>query len=227
MNIDEESIKALCGTSNKIVVFGFGRYKYIEACEAINKIKGIQAVHSDDYQYKHEVFDKRQPYSMNAYFKYIPNDLVLENYKRKQQGEPIIPLIFIIGFEEDECSLEQVTKRQEKYDKWVTLTELRRCYKLAHEFGNELTEVANETFKFVKLKQGSNGYQLQMVSPLWQSQDWEKHWSKRKQSTEKAPGSEYKYDYWRERFSTLANNLKDKKQSEDEAGPSSPDSPKQ
>lgn len=49
MNIDEKSVKALCGTSNKIVVFGFGRYKYIEACEAINKIKaGIQRVSITD-----------------------------------------------------------------------------------------------------------------------------------------------------------------------------------
>ncbi|KTD22908.1 Uncharacterised protein [Legionella lansingensis] len=203
MKINPESVKALCGENSEVVVYGFKIFKYLELCEAINDLPKMKALHSDDYVFKNEVFDKRQPYSMYSHFKYIINDLVLENYKKQQRGEPITPLIFVVGLDKEEYKTSRIAEREDPYDKGVTLTELRRCYKIAHEFGDQLSDVAEKTFKFVKLTPSTNGYELTVVEPFWKEKEWQQQWSTRKQSTQKQPHSENKYNYWRETYRNL------------------------
>ncbi|QBR83966.1 hypothetical protein E3983_06145 [Legionella israelensis] len=201
MKLNETSVKKLCGEAKEAVVFGFGKYQYKELCEEINKL-GIKAVHSDDYEYKHEV-DKNAPYSPFRYFKFILNDLLIENYKRQQKGEPIIPLLFVVGLNENEYDKKQIAERQDHYDKWVTLTELRRCYKLVSEFGDEITDIAKKTFQFVKLVSKENTYQLQAVDPFWQDEQWKAAWEERKKNPDVPRNTPHKHIFWRETFEKL------------------------
>ncbi|KTD45833.1 hypothetical protein Lrub_2630 [Legionella rubrilucens] len=217
MNIDEQSLQAICGESKEVVVYGFGQFKYLELCKAINCIAGMKAYHSDDYVEKNEVMDKRTHYTMYNHFKYILNDLVLENYKRQLKKEPIIPLLFVVGFAESEYEIPRIAERSDdEFAKGVTLTELRRCYKLAHEFGKDLSQTANDTFQFVHLIPSEKGYVLKTVKPFWQDEQWQKLWQQRKATTDKKPDSDHKNLFWREKYSGLVDEAKPQSPSNNE-----------
>lgn len=150
--------------------------------------------------------DKRTHYTMYNHFKYILNDLVLENYKRQLKNEPIIPLLFIVGLGDDTYDVPRIAERSDdEFAKGVTLTELRRCYKLAHEFGKGLSQVAKDTFQFVHLSSSEKGYVLTVVKPFWQDEQWQKVWQQRKATTDKKPNSEHKNLFWREKYTVLIN----------------------
>ena len=96
MKIDIEAVKALCGNSKEAVIYGFNFYNYQQLYEAINRDGSIKAYNSDDYESKNDVMANSGHSYSNLYnhFKFIINDLLLENYKRQQKGEPLVPLIF-------------------------------------------------------------------------------------------------------------------------------------
>ncbi|WP_454781584.1 hypothetical protein [Legionella sp. WA2022007384] len=204
MKVDEKSVKALCGESSEVVVFGFGKYDYKELCNAINKYSGMNALNSDNYDSKHTDLSKNNPYSMYNYFKFILNDLMVENYKRQKEGKPIVPLIFVVGKSDAKYDPKQIAQRDDDpTEKWVTLTELRRVYKLATEFGPEFSQVALDTIKFVNIETNSDVTTLKLVTPFWESQDWQKDWQTRKEDTQKRHGQLIKNSIWR-------SNLHDK-----------------
>jgi hypothetical protein len=104
-------------------------------------------------------------------FKAGITDLVLENYKRKQIGLDIIPLIFCYDIEGNQFQVnpETITSRNESFKKLYTNMELRRCYKICCEKDPELkimTDIAKETIKFVKLVINTNReYELELLKP--------------------------------------------------------------
>ncbi|MFW2572131.1 hypothetical protein [Legionella sp. 29fVS95] len=206
MKIDIEAVKALCGNSKEAVIYGFNFYNYQQLYEAINRDGSIKAYNSDDYESKNDVMANSGHSYSNLYnhFKFIINDLLLENYKRQQKGEPLVPLIFVVGLDNNRYDKSRIFERaDDPSDKGVTLTELRRCYKLAHEFGEEMTKVAGQTFKFVRLVSSDNGYQFETVEPFWKDEQWQKGWEERKKTTEKEMGSENRNNFWRKKFQTL------------------------
>ncbi|KTC86817.1 hypothetical protein [Legionella brunensis] len=211
--VDEESVKAICGESKEVVVYGFGNFNYLEICEAINALSGMKAYNSEDYDYSMEVFDKRQTMGQYDHFKYLLNALVLENYKKQQNGQPITPLFFVVGLDKKSYDLARISARApDPFEKGVTLTELRRCYKLAHEFGDKLNEVAQQTFKFVKATSTPNGYVLEVVDPFWEEKEWQQQWTTRKQSTKSLPGSVNKNNFWRENYRNLIDKATTKEE---------------
>ncbi|PWY54666.1 hypothetical protein DGG96_16055 [Legionella qingyii] len=198
MKIDEDSIRELCGNSSEVVVFGFGKYNYKEVCNAFNKSNGINAVHSDNYETKNTDLTNNNPYSIYNYFKFIINDLIVENYKRQKEGKPIVPLIFVVGKSDESYDPKQIAQRDEgPIDKWVTLTELRRVYKLATEFGPEFSKVALDTVKFVRLETNSEVTTLKPVPPFWEGKEWQQDWQTRKEETQQRHGQLIKNSIWR------------------------------
>lgn len=91
MKIDIEAVKALCGNSKEAVIYGFNFYNYQQLYEAINRDGSIKAYNSDDYESKNDVMvNSGHSYSsLYNHFKFLINDLLLENYKRQQKGEPL------------------------------------------------------------------------------------------------------------------------------------------
>ncbi|KTC80967.1 hypothetical protein [Legionella cherrii] len=213
MKIDQESVNALCGESSEVVVFGFSKYDYEEVYKGINANNKIKAFNYDDYDLKHKELHNNIPYSMYRVYKLILNDLVVDNYKRKKEGKPIVPLIFVIGNSDESCEPRQIAKREEDpYEKWVTLTELRRVYKLTTEFGAEFSQVARDTVKFVSLDTQSNPTKLKPVSPFWESKDWQHDWEQRKEETQLRHNRLIKNSMWR-------SNLQGKIQEIDKLNP--------
>lgn len=204
MLINIDSLKTICGQSNEVVVFGFRRFRYYQTYEAINSMKDMRAYSWSDYQFKMDAVDKSR-------YKAIINDLVLDNYIRKQNSQPIIPFIFVVGLDHNSLHIERIAVRDNNnYFKGVTLTELRRCYKVAHEFP-ELKDIANETFKFVELTKHQDHpseYQFKQVKPFWLHKNWNSLWERRKAETAKKYAAENKHTLWREHFKKQISEVK-------------------
>ncbi|WP_419418431.1 hypothetical protein ACNVED_07650 [Legionella sp. D16C41] len=215
MKINYESLKAISKGSNQVVVYGFSQFKYQDIYKAINDISDItnvKAFNCNDYQFTENIQYGKEFNSLYGHFKYLLDDLLLSNYKKQQKHEPIVPLIFIVGFNDKKYEIARILERVDHFDKGVSLAELRRCYKLATEF-DKLTEVAHHTFNFVVATKKDDSYDLTVVDPPWKEASWEKGWEVRKQSTEKKSGSIHKNTIWRENYkkhieSTEANNGK-------------------
>nr|HAT8713838.1 hypothetical protein [Legionella jordanis] len=206
MKLNLQSLEAICGDSKQVVVYGFNVFQYHELCQAINESSDIKAFNSDTYEYKNSFSDKRQKYQINRHFKELINDLVLENYKRIQKGEAIVPLIFVVGLNNKKLVIAKVAEREDPYEKGVTQAELRRCFKIAHEFGERFSEVAKQTFKFVELTGDENGYELKTVPPFWQDKLWQELWRERKESTVTDDASGNKNLFWRENYKKLIDD---------------------
>ncbi|KTD00544.1 hypothetical protein [Fluoribacter gormanii] len=220
MKVDRQSIRELCGESSEVVVFGFGKYDYKKLCEAINQNDEMKAVHSDNYDTKNADLSKNNPYSMYNYFKFILNDLIVENYKKQKEGKPIVPLIFVVGKSDASYDPKQIAEREyDPTDKWVTLTELRRVYKLATEFGPEFSKVALNTVKFVSLETNSDVTTLKPVTPFWEDKNWQKEWQTRKEETKQTHGRLIKNSIWRsnlqEKIQEIDSQCSDEKSKEE------------
>lgn len=135
--------------------------------------------------------------------------LILENYKRKREGEPFIPLFFCLSMEEyyifplpksEEIMTRNGTNR-------ITFQELRRAYKLIAEFQTredprlqEIATIAEETFKFVKFLNASKPFSLVEIPAPWASDEWDIAWKRRISSKEK-PRKDDELS-WREQLKT-------------------------
>ena len=121
-------------------------------------------------------------------------DLVLENYKRKDQGLPIIPLVFCCDITGNThiFNVDTVASLNPELNNKITNKELRRCYKMctADERDarlNEIAKVAQQTMIFVKIiGDDTSGYTFEQMTPFWEMPDFEAKWQQRqaqKQST--------------------------------------------
>lgn len=132
----------------------------------------------------------------------------------------MVPLIFVVGLNNNRYDKSRIFQRaDDPSEKGVTLTELRRCYKLAHEFGEEMTKVAEKTFKFVNLVSSDNGYQLETVEPFWKDEQWQKGWEERKKTTEKEIGSDNRNNFWRKKYQTLIDETNEEYKKTDSTHP--------
>lgn len=106
-------------------------------------------------------------------------NLVFENYKREKEGLPIIPILFAIDIDDNSypTTAQLVTSKDVKSNSRRTHSELRRAYKLVQEFG----DVAEQSFKFVKLKKIEDSrYSVEQIDAPWKDSEWETLWAARK-----------------------------------------------
>lgn len=138
-------------------------------------------------------------------------DLVLENYKRKQEGLSLIPLIFCIdsSFTPYPFKIENIATREGCENQRVTHKELRRCFKLCSDFENEeIRKLAYETFKFIKFTNDGGDYlKFEKLSPFWESSEWEKLWENRKQTSKPQP-RRIKHHPWRNELQKAIDQFK-------------------
>lgn len=137
--------------------------------------------------------------------------LVLQNYARKLEGKPIIPLIFSIGSEGTTSPVTLSTSKvaDSRNEKHYSDSELRRCYKIVSEMPADIRAVAEETFKFVKIVYENfyfdgvmdcyDKFSLKQIAPFWIDQQFTTAWEDRKkQSVNKQPSIFIKQHSWRE-----------------------------
>src|ERR1700722_18699429 len=131
-------------------------------------------------------------------------NLMLENYKRKQEHKPLIPLIFCYDIEDKKRIItpESIASRETNCNKVITNKELRRCYKICCELEKdpklqEIAEIAKESLRFLKLVgNDSTEYKMELIDPFWKSPEWETKWKDR--IATKQPANPSKRNPWRE-----------------------------
>ena len=72
-----------------------------------------------------------------------------------------------------------LTERKEPLHSSITNKELRRCYKLYAETYDEIKKIAEQTFKFVKVKENSessNDYSLEQMPAFWEKDTFKDAW---------------------------------------------------
>ncbi|OGT45038.1 MAG: hypothetical protein A3E83_06010 [Gammaproteobacteria bacterium RIFCSPHIGHO2_12_FULL_41_20] len=189
MRLSPTSITQICGDSEKIIVYGFSQCKYEAVAKALQTtLTHVYTWSSTPYAY---IRANQFAFFTTTYrCKSGITNLVIENVHRKRQGEPIIPLLFCIGYEDsdDPSSFFQLdissVARSISIDSY-THSELRRCYKLVTETSPEVQEVARETLKFVKIRKipNSDTYELIRLPPFWEEEKWLSSWQQRRHST--------------------------------------------
>lgn len=222
---DNDSLRRVSGGSKQVMVYGFERCLYKEMEQYINTGKAGSVAKSFDWTLGYFRGDadvsktldgrniERLEFTVSAsdrqsiarQCKTAITNLVLENYKRAKQGLPIIPLIFCLDIDGNTrpFETEHVAVKDPKRNGTITHKELRRMYKLAHQFENaELRKVAQDTFKFVKLTAvGENSYRLDPIEAPWNDTRWDGYWATRMAQKSTTPDSSEKR-HWREDLSS-------------------------
>lgn len=142
--------------------------------------------------------------------------IVFENFKRKKMGLPLIPVIFCVDIDANKWVFRptDTLSKAPGLNKLRTHSEIRRCDKLCNTFSHsKIREVAQETFKFVKVKKlseasGTDHLGFEEIAAPWKSPEWEAASKKRKEQPSdprktKFPWGAKKEFPWREELSGL------------------------
>jgi hypothetical protein len=190
----EATASQICN-SPYAMVFGFASCHYNEVAEGLRASSLFTHIfnYTIGYERDDEAFEVSPPISQIKTNKTGTSDtckaalvnIVFENYKRKQQGKPLIPVLFVIDCENNRHSLtsNSITTKEENQNKIITFKEIRRAYKLCEEFDDpEIRAVAKETFKFVK---ANDDLSLKEIPVPWEKSDWPELWKARKKAPKK------------------------------------------
>tara|TARA_R110000868_G_scaffold307987_4_gene569592 strand:+ start:798 stop:1529 length:732 start_codon:yes stop_codon:yes gene_type:complete len=195
MRVNKKSLKKLLGKGSEAVVYGLVDCQYLQVREAINNIDGVRAYDILDYE------DLTNPIPMidvepqgdfvKRCCKAGITSIVIENYRRSQQGRPLVPLIFCVELRSKDqqvvLNAEQVATRSGK-ESSVTDAELRRCFKSYYEMGPQLKKIAEQTFKFVCVQEDAKGndlFHLKELTPFWHCPKWQHLWAERREHKQK------------------------------------------
>lgn len=189
LTLDCSSALEVCKPGKQVVVYGFSGCKYQEVTSAIYKSKLFEKVfdwtitHGGRTTSENRVIDD---FCSGDEFKATLVDVVFENYERRKLGLAPLVVLFCADIDKNRFpfTAETLCSRDPNMPHH-THKEMRRAYKLCCEFENpEIRNVANETFKFVKLvrsKAESSAYEMQEIDAPWKSREWAEAWAKRKE----------------------------------------------
>jgi hypothetical protein len=128
-------------------------------------------------------------------------NVVLENYKRKKEGKPLIPVLFCIDIDgnPNPARFDRLAAKHPKFNNQITYKELRRAYKLCTHENPSIRAVALETFKFIKLTKNRDGeYTPMSIAAPWAHSLFSSMWDMRKKVSKSQPKKAYVN--WREQL---------------------------
>lgn len=202
MKLNLASVQAITGNSIQVVVYGLSSCKYDELGTTLEQFNykvdmngnpSFQMVKYDQVPFNEDLDNVMEIDFFNCArkCKAIITSLIIENYRRSQTGETLIPLIFCVGMEVDSKPVVlNIKKISESHNHWkesVTDEELRRCYKMYKEAEPHLKEIIEKTLKFVKIllnKNDTSEYLLEEIKPFWEDVQWESVWNTRTHTIE-------------------------------------------
>lgn len=231
IHLDSDSVINLCGPSKQAMVYGFTHCGYGAICKklsdpgsCVERLFDCGLGNFDTHfktlegrvieQIKFEISQDDTPEEnvkiCNRMCKSGITNLVLENYKRKCEGLPLIPVIFCIDSDAAPMDSTRMASRQPELNQLLTHHELRRAYKLCCEVNDPtIAAIAQETFKFAKLcSQPEEGlYSLRQIEPCWErdGEKWQKAWGERMAT--KKPLLKKKIS-WKKELQTAINRYK-------------------
>lgn len=247
-HLDYNSVKKIIPDANQAMVYGWGHCKYQHVTEAL-RLAGspVQKVFDCSVGSKAadvgkkttvegkviEQLEVNSGKDLSRQCKAGLTNLIFENYLRKQQGLPLIPIIFCVDIDDNPfptTTPDTVTSRNDQLNTLITHNELRRCYKLAHELEKDpelkdIADIAKETIKFVRIKEkGADNYSLETITPFWDQANFSDKWLERELS-KKAPDPTIarKIHKWKDQLLGLKNTSKLQSQTSHFPPPKSPE----
>jgi len=183
------SVNSICDHSDYIMVYGYSHCKYAGLKNSLSilqkKVSAWQLdKHTSERNFNNgqntELLESKRD-DVKSRWKTDMTNIVAENFKRsKEKGQKFISIIFCVDIDHNPYtySYESVALSSR-----ITDSELRRAYKLCHEFEDkELKAIAQRTFKFVKVKmEGLNIIDVEPINAPWVHQNWAASWKKRKE----------------------------------------------
>lgn len=220
ITLRRDNLEEICSDSKEVMVFGwhFCRYEDIanSLSGAINspvhrafnwQIGGVEdweTVTVEGRNIDKIISGRSEEEGSIRNCKAALTNIVLENYKRMQEGLPLIRVIFSVANNSPlSFSPEMIASKASGANACHTHAELRRAYKLCCEMKNtQLMEAAKQTFVFVMLKNESPDSEvtlLEKVTPFWEQPEWSAAWQERKNAVaemDQLDKSEVKKNYW-------------------------------
>lgn len=211
MILEKYTLKEICGTSKAVVIYGLN-YKHNEKIrDAISRTNlGLNVYLYDSIPFK---MLKSNEDNTKRLCKTTLVNLILENYQRKRNDQPIIPLIFCLNYEDNRIKIEfnarKAATSHSAPSANITDAEIRRIYKIYLHQDLEIKHLVLETFKFVKLvKTKNNQEQFEIIAAPFLNETWEQAWKYRK-SIKKPTGNFFSpRSDWRNQFNAVLNKLK-------------------
>lgn len=203
--LDIDSVKKIC-KSNQVMIYGVAHCKYGDVFKILDDLawegKSFDKVFNWVIANKRIRPERRKTYEgrdmglinyETSYYypqttsrpcKTAITDLVLENYKRIEEGKKAIPLIFCIDIDGNPQSLT-MKHIAAPSSQGITIKELRRAYKLCTHENPKIRRAAEETLKFVKMKyQGDKTYAMEQIPAPWtDANEAAKLWQARKSAS--------------------------------------------
>lgn len=221
-NLDFDSLDRICENRDEIAVFGFQHCLYTPLSNALEKrVTRIYdcAVGNQDLDLgflasprtgrRIQQIDTGADDVEEGSSKYCSRNckaslvnIVVENYRREQQGEAIIPILFCIDKKDNHTPLtsenlltktkviEVTPTHRLAMNEIITHCELRRSYKLCNDedLPEVIRDVANRSFKFVRVidtrhKEGEREeihLSLEHIEAPWRTPDFNDHLAERK-----------------------------------------------
>lgn len=133
-------------------------------------------------------------------------NMIIENLKRKEEGKPIIPIVFVV--EKDNIKLD-VGKVLDKVKKAYTDAEIRQAYKLCHDpsVNEKIRKISQESFIFISLSTNTNNelakFSFTKIASPWESSDWATRWINRRKTENPNP----KPYPWRKEIERLTGTI--------------------
>lgn len=219
--------------SGQVMVYGWGHCKYGIVADTLNNTQDPEVKSIVQKAFKHSVIDPNKDVSLREtiekrMFEEIPCTgrveseckaalvaLILENYKRKKTGLPIIPLIFLYDCNDNpyQTNVTSIYTRNLPLNNSVGNSELRRMYKLVDLVNDsslrEIGEIAEETFKFIQINIDDKTLhtELKLILPFWNDPKCEEAFKER----EAIKPTKLKASYWKlqlaTRIETFNNSL--------------------
>lgn len=215
---DSNSIKNILGNTNQAMVYGFAHCHYHDISKELNSKRfGLRIFNYalGNEAEKHETrttHEKRvmiqipdRSLTIKSECKCALTNLMFENFKRSNEGLPLIPVLFCLDITNNEYPLSsenvlsktKVLKDDLLMNDLVTHSELRRIYKLCFDkdIDPRIRKIAQNAFKFVKLERSKtqqDKYTLIKAPAPWSDKQWDQELAKRKPTSK-----ERKKESWR------------------------------
>lgn len=221
----QSSLTAICKESNQAVIYGVHHCSYSKVALAINLINSepgstlpvkksfvcslgnpegfdVDVTTLEGRKMNLLEFDQTSTLSKNTsrVCKTALTDVVLENYKREQEGLSLIPVLFCIDITDNPrpFSPAAILSKASGLNEQYTHKEFRRAFKLCTHPKADVRRIAQQTFKFVKVCVQKDACTLEQIPAPWASTveapekvspSFAAHWRVRQSKSKSVPKS--------------------------------------
>ncbi|MEI8300505.1 MAG: hypothetical protein WCG10_02690 [Chlamydiota bacterium] len=226
LKVNPDSIRAICGDSQQVFVYGFSHCQYGLMQELLPKSGSpIQRTFSGDPEslYSYDItttiegrafeiiYPCKHAVHPETFFKNGVASLVIENVIRQREGILNIPMLFCTDITNNKYEApnpRSVTTTENRTNNLITHGEIRRAYKLCYDPGvdPEVQAVARQSFHFIKLNIVDDQYILEKQKAPWEQEGWDEAWATRQEDSVSI--QKESKEYWRYHVNNLVRKIR-------------------